>query len=70
MRGRLLGPRLDQRSCPRKRSVARLGLFLTRLSSSYRKQGVELPKGLDIVCVKRLFRLDDGLARRNLQTLE
>ncbi len=25
---------------------------------------------MDIVCVKRLFRLDDALARRNLQTLE
>ena len=70
MRGRLLGLKRDQESCRQEPSVARLKLLLTRLSSSYRKQGVELTKGLVIVCVKRLFCLDDGLAKRNLQTLE
>ena len=70
MRVGLLGPKRDQESCPQQPSVARLDLFLTRKSSSQRKQGVELTKDMDIVRVKRLFLLDDALARRNLQTLE
>ena len=69
VRARVVGRKRDQVSCPQQPSVARLGPFLTHLALSYRTQGVDLTKGIDIAAVS-FSTMPLQALRRIFQTLE